>query len=367
MSDKPKVLVAMSGGVDSAVSAYLLREAGYEVGAAFMKNYVSTDASCTTKADRDSALAVFSYLGLKEFAIFDFQEEYKRAVMDKMYAGYAAGITPNPDVLCNTHVKFGVFLDKALARGWDMVATGHYARVQRGDDGKFQLLKGVDDNKDQSYFLAGLNQAQLSRALFPVGGIPKPEVRKIALAAGLPNAVRADSQGLCFVGKVDMGDFLSKKIDHQPGDIVDTAGKVLGRHEGAFSYTIGQRRGIKIGGGPALFVVSKDVQRNIIVVGTGDDLALYSRRLIAKDPHWVSGAVALPFRGTAKIRYRQDDQNVEVRALSDGRWEATFDVPQRAVSPGQVIALYRGDELVASAIIESGGTSGDGDSPSVSA
>ena len=361
MSDKPKVLVAMSGGVDSAVSAYLLREQGYDVGVAFMKNWVTSDASCTTKADRDSALAAFSYLGLKEFCIFDFQEEYRRAVVDRLYAGYAAGITPNPDVLCNTHVKFGAFLDRALARGWDLVATGHYARVQRDDLGGFHLLKGVDGNKDQTYFLAGLNQAQLSRALFPVGGIPKPEVRKIAEAAGLPNAKRPDSQGLCFVGKVDIGDFLSKKIERHPGDILDTTGKVLGRHGGAFAYTIGQRRGIKIGGGPALFVVSKDVQNNTITVGTADDLALYSRRLVAQDGHWISGSPRPSFSGHAKIRYRQDDQAVQVRVLDDGRWEATFDVPQRAVSPGQVIALYDGDELVGSAVIASGGMSNESD------
>lgn len=356
MSNKPKVLVALSGGVDSAVSAYLLREAGYEVGVAFMKNWVSADASCTTKADRDSALSVFSYLGLKEFSIFDFQEEYRQAVVDRLYAGYAEGITPNPDVLCNTHVKFGVFLNRALARGWDMVATGHYARVQRDKKGVYHLLKGLDDNKDQSYFLSGLNQAQLSRAIFPVGSLPKPEVRRIAKEAGLPNSQRPDSQGLCFVGKVDIGDFLSKKIDHKPGDILDTTGKVVGQHEGAFSYTIGQRRGIKVGGGPALFVVNKDVIKNTITVGTVDDLALFSRRLIAKNPHWISGhPPTLPFRGQAKIRYRQEDQAVEAHILPDGRLEALFDVPQRAVAPGQIIALYQQDDLVGSAVIESGG------------
>ncbi len=356
MSGKPRVLVGLSGGVDSAVSAYLLREQGYEVGVAFMKNFVSPDASCTTKADRDAALQVFSYLGLKEFSIFDFQKEYGQAVMDKMYAGYAAGLTPNPDILCNTFVKFGVFLEKAVSRGWDMVATGHYARVHRGENGVQKLLKGIDSNKDQSYFLSGLGQDQLKRAIFPVGEMEKPEVRRIAEKAGLPNAKRPDSQGLCFVGKVDMSEFLSRKIKPKPGDILDVSGKVLGRHEGAFSYTVGQRRGIKVGGGPALYVVSKDVHNNTITVGTAEDLALFSKKLIARDVHWVCGVPELPFRGHAKIRYRQPDQAVSVTELPGGRWEAVFDEPQRAVAPGQSIVLYRGDELVGSAVIESGGS-----------
>ncbi|MBP8016558.1 tRNA 2-thiouridine(34) synthase MnmA [Candidatus Gracilibacteria bacterium] len=348
---KKRILIGLSGGVDSAVSAYLLQKQGYEVVAGFMKNYVSETGNCPTREDRDEAIKVASHLGIKTFIIFDQREEYDKKIVQYIYDGYKNGITPNPDVLCNSEIKFKLFMQNALNLGVDYIATGHYARIVENGEGKFHLLKGVDESKDQSYFLSGLNQYQLSKSLFPIGNLKKTEVRKIAKEIGLPNALRKDSQGLCFIGKVQMQDFLSKKISKKEGDILDPKGNIIGKHEGAWYYTIGQRKGIKVGGGPALFVIKKDVIKNTITVGTEKELELYSDRLIANTWHWIGKELNFPFKAKAKIRYRQEDQDVELFNIGNGQIEAIFKEKQRAITSGQTIVVYLKDELVGSGII----------------
>ncbi|MDD2487022.1 MAG: tRNA 2-thiouridine(34) synthase MnmA [Candidatus Gracilibacteria bacterium] len=348
---KKRVLVGLSGGVDSAVTAYLLQKEGYEVCAGFMKNYISEEENCPTKEDRDEAIKVASFLGIKTFIIFDFREEYNKKVVDYIYDGYKSGITPNPDILCNSEIKFKLFLEKAMELGFDYIATGHYARIEETGL-QYRLLKGIDETKDQSYFLSGLNQFQLSKSLFPIGGIKKTEVRKIAEEIGLPNAKRKDSQGICFVGKVDMHKFLEKKIPTEIGNIVDTSGHILGQHKGAWYYTIGQRKGIEIGGGPALFVIKKDVEKNEIIVGNENELELYSNSLTASKWHWIGDKLSFPIEGSVKVRYRQSDQEVEMFDLGNDRIEAKFKEAQRAITSGQTIALYIGDMLVGSGTID---------------
>ncbi|MDD5377039.1 MAG: tRNA 2-thiouridine(34) synthase MnmA [Candidatus Gracilibacteria bacterium] len=367
-----RILVGLSGGVDSAVVAYLLSEAGHEVSCGFMINYISDTDDCPTLADMEEARKVAEYLGLP-FHTFDFREEYEKRIVNYIYEGYRKGLTPNPDILCNNLVKFDCFLEEALEYGFDKIATGHYARItplpkpllggegiikppspsrRRVGDEVYHLLKGVDPNKDQTYFLSRLNQFQLAHALFPIGHLEKSEVREIARKAGLPNAERKDSQGLCFIGKVSMKEFLEKRLPKKPGDIIDTSGKILGTHEGAFSYTIGQRKGIQVGGGPALFVVAKDIVSNTITVGTEAELELYSSELTAIDWHWVGETREFPFRAQAKIRYRQDDQDIECVQDGENRVRVRFSAPQRAITSGQVVVVYDGDEVVGSGIIE---------------
>ncbi|EKD30283.1 MAG: tRNA-specific 2-thiouridylase mnmA, partial [uncultured bacterium (gcode 4)] len=327
---------------------------------------------------------------------FDFREEYEKRIVNYIYTGYEKGLTPNPDILCNNLVKFDCFLEEALEYGFDKIATGHYARiVEKGlvkskieslksenicaknehrnelyegstaNEGvefwtqrlsfseiSFHLLKWVDPNKDQSYFLSRLNQFQLAHALFPIGHLHKSEVREIARKAGLPNAERKDSQGLCFIGKVSMKEFLEKRLLKKSGNIINTRGKVLGQHEGAFSYTIGQRKGIQIGGGPALFVVAKDTANNTITVGTEAELELHSSELTAIDWHWLGEVREFPFHARAKIRYRQDDQDIKCVQDGENRIRIRFSSPQRAITSGQTIAVYEGEELIASGVIE---------------
>ncbi len=345
-----KILVWLSGGVDSAVVAYLLREAGHEVSCGFMINYISDAEDCPTLIDMEEARKVAEYLNLP-FHTFDFQEEYEKRIIAYIYESYKNWLTPNPDILCNNLVKFDCFLEEAREYGFDAIATGHYARIEQYD-GWFHLLKGLDSNKDQTYFLSGLNQFQLAHALFPIGSLQKSEVRRIARDAWLPNAERKDSQGLCFIGKVSMKEFLEKRLPKQSGDILDTHNNIIGKHEGAFSYTIGQRKGIEIGGGPALFVVKKDTVNNTITVWTEQELQLYASELIACRWHWLWKLLVFPFVAQAKIRYRQEDQEVECEALSEHRIRVRFRVPQRAISSGQTIVMYSGDELIASGIIE---------------
>ncbi|OIP53034.1 tRNA 2-thiouridine(34) synthase MnmA [Candidatus Gracilibacteria bacterium CG2_30_37_12] len=347
---KTKILVGLSGGVDSAVVAYLLREAGYDVSCGFMINYISDTEDCPTLVDIEEARKVAEYLGLP-FHTFDFREEYEKRIVNYIYEGYQKGLTPNPDILCNNLVKFDCFLKEALEYGFDKIATGHYARIEE-NDGIYHLLKGVDPNKDQTYFLSRLNQFQLSHALFPIGHLEKPEVREIARRAGLPNAARKDSQGLCFIGKVSMKEFLEKRLPKKPGNILDIHGNILGTHEGAFSYTIGQRKGIQVGGGPALFVIAKDIMKNTIIVGTEAELELYSSELTAIDWHWVAETRVFPFSARAKIRYRQDNQDIECVQDGENRVRVRFISPQRAITSGQMIVIYDGDELIASGIIE---------------
>ncbi|NDK08788.1 tRNA 2-thiouridine(34) synthase MnmA [Candidatus Gracilibacteria bacterium] len=343
-----KVLVGLSGGVDSAVSAYLLKEAGYDVTAGFMINYLDeTNPNCPTKIDLQVAKEVADFLCIPFFT-FDYRKEYEEKVLQYMYEGYKKGITPNPDVMCNKEIKFKMFLDEAMDLGFDYIATGHYARIVEG-----HLLKGIDSTKDQSYFLAFLNEYQLSKSLFPIGHLEKKEVREIAKKIGLPNADRKDSQGICFVGKVDFKSFLEKRIEHKEGDIVDTSGKVLGRHKGVFYYTIGQRKGIEIGGlKEPIFVIKKDIKNNKLIVGTESDLALYSDILIMIDVQFIGkNDFIFPLKAKAKTRYRQADQECEVLKIDEDIFEVRFRESQRAITDGQICAIYRGDELIMSGII----------------
>ncbi len=351
---RKKIVVAMSGGVDSSVAAALLVREGHEVVGAFMKNWSDEADPCTGecawKAERQDALRVATHLGIP-FETFDFEAEYRAQVVEYMVREYAAGRTPNPDVMCNKEVKFGLFLDRALALGADAVATGHYARVTE-DGGTFRLRVGIDVNKDQSYFLHRLDQRQLSKALFPIGHLPKPEVRALAREFGLPTAEKKDSQGICFIGKVDLTQFLETKIPSRQGPVVSTSGSVVGRHRGIAPFTVGQRHGLGIGGGAPYFVVEKDVRRNTLVVAHEDDpAALHSPGLVAEDAHWVSGREpAYPLACKVRIRYRQPLQDAVVER--DGaKLRVTFASPQRAVSPGQFAVFHDGDECLGGAVI----------------
>ncbi|MBB1564895.1 tRNA 2-thiouridine(34) synthase MnmA [Candidatus Gracilibacteria bacterium] len=348
-----RVLVGLSGGVDSAVSAYLLKEQGYDVTAGFMINYLAPEGEyCPTKEDLEEAKKVANFLEIPFFT-FDYRKDYEKKVLDYMYEGYRKGITPNPDIMCNSEVKFKVFLDEALELGFDYIAMGHYAQIVE-KDGIFYLKKGVDENKDQSYFLAGLNQKQLSKAIFPIGHLKKTEVRELALKIKLPNAKRKDSQGICFVGKVDLTKFLEKKINPKPGVVKDTSGKILGEHKGVFYYTIGQRKGLDIGGQKEpIFVVKKDLEKNEIIVGTSADLELYDDYLELKNLQFLSKKISLPAFGKAKIRYRQKDQNCILNKNSDGKYFVKFSEKQRAITSGQIFAFYdENDFLLASGVID---------------
>ena len=355
---KPKVMVGMSGGVDSSVAASMLLDQGYDVVGAFMKNWSDTKdeatGECAWKEERRDAMRVAAQLGI-EFVTFDFEEEYDRRVVDYLYREYAAGRTPNPDVLCNREVKFDLFLKEALAQGADFVATGHYARVAKKDEGSYALLAGLDRNKDQSYFVHALGQDQLRHVLFPIGHLDKRDVRAYARDKGLETADKKDSQGICFIGKVELREFLKRALAPKPGAIVTVEGKEIGRHEDAQAFTIGQRHGLGVGGGPALYVVGTDVATGTVTVAEGaDHPALFKDRLTAGEWHWVSGAApTFPFAGRARIRYRQPLQACAAvpGAAGTGTLEVRFEQPQRAVTPGQFIVLYDGEEVVGGGVI----------------
>lgn len=344
-----RVVVGMSGGVDSSVTALLLKRQGYDVIGVFMKNWDDTDENgvCTAELDAEDVRRVCDQIGIPYYTV-NFEAEYQDKVFSYFLDEYRRGRTPNPDVMCNREIKFGEFLQKALDLGADVIATGHYARVERAD-GEYRLLRGVDSNKDQTYFLHALNQSQLSRAMFPIGHLPKPEVRKIAEEAGLYTAKKKDSTGVCFIGERNFKEFLSQYLPAQPGDMVDLAtGAVKGRHDGLMYYTLGQRQGLGIGGsgsGEPWFVADKDLERNILYVVQGDaHPSLYSTALTAENVNWISPKPpAAEVKCTAKFRYRQADQGVTVKPLEGGLWRVEFDVPQKAVTPGQAVVLYDGD------------------------
>ncbi|MCJ8170811.1 tRNA 2-thiouridine(34) synthase MnmA [Atopomonas sediminilitoris] len=360
MSDSasPRVIVGMSGGVDSSVSALLLQQQGYQVEGLFMKNWDEDDGTeyCTAKEDLADAQAVADKLGITLHTA-NFAAEYWDNVFEHFLAEYKAGRTPNPDILCNREIKFKAFLDYALSLGADLIATGHYVR-RRDVQGSSQLLKGLDGNKDQSYFLHAVGGEQIGKTLFPVGELEKPEVRRLAEEFGLATAKKKDSTGICFIGERRFSDFLKQYLPAQPGNIETTDGDVIGRHHGLMYHTIGQRQGLGIGGmkdasDDPWYVLAKDLSRNVLVVGQGNEHPwLFSRSLAASDMYWVNPVdLSTPRELTAKVRYRQSDQACRLEKTANG-YLATFSEPQRAVTPGQSVVFYDGEVCLGGGVIE---------------
>ncbi|WP_410681571.1 tRNA 2-thiouridine(34) synthase MnmA [Avibacterium paragallinarum] len=359
-NSKIKVICGMSGGVDSSVSAFILQQQGYQVEGLFMKNWEEDDDTdyCTAAADLADAQAVCDKLGIKLHKI-NFAAEYWDNVFEHFLAEYKAGRTPNPDILCNKEIKFKAFLEYAAEDlGADYIATGHYVR-RRDHNGKAQLLRGLDPNKDQSYFLYTLSESQVAQSLFPVGDIEKPVVRAIAEDLGLVTAKKKDSTGICFIGERKFKDFLARYLPAQPGDIKTTEGEVIGRHQGLMYHTLGQRKGLGIGGVKgkaenAWYVVEKDLTNNVLVVAQGlDNSALLSSGLIAQQLHWVDRQpIREPLRCTVKTRYRQTDIPCQIIPLNDDSIEVRFDEPQIAVTPGQSAVFYQGEICLGGGIIE---------------
>lgn len=360
-NSETRIVVGMSGGVDSSVTALLLKQQGYDVIGIFMKNWDDTDefGRCTAEEDAEDVRRVCEQIDIPYYTV-NFEKEYYDKVFAYFLEEYKRGRTPNPDVMCNREIKFGEFLNKAMDLGADYVATGHYARVVQEHDGQYKLLRGVDSNKDQTYFLNALNQAQLAKAMFPIGHLPKPEVRRIAEEAGLYTAKKKDSTGVCFIGERNFREFLSQYLPAQSGDMVDiVTGEVKGRHDGLMYYTLGQRQGLGIGGsgsGEPWFVAEKDLQNNILYVVQGDKHpSLYSTGLVASGVNWIAGADKLPdkpFKCVSKFRYRQQDQGVTLIPREDGTMFVAFDQPQKAITPGQAVVFYDGDECLGGGTIE---------------
>ncbi len=348
-----KVIVGLSGGVDSAVAALRLLEQGYRVEALFMKNWDEDDTGdyCSAAEDLEDARAVADRLGIHLHTV-SFSAEYWDRVFEYFLAEYRAGRTPNPDILCNQEIKFRAFLDYALGLDAAFIATGHYARIERRGDG-FHLLKGCDPDKDQSYFLYRLGQRALRHSLFPIGGLEKTEVRRIAAEAGFPNHAKKDSTGICFIGERRFRDFLARYLPARPGAIVSVDGDVIGTHQGLMFHTIGQRQGLGIGGlknagGEPWYVVGKDLEHNRLIVAQGKQHpALFRSSLSADETHWIAGqAPDVPLDCDARIRYRQAVQPCRILSLADERIEVEFRRPQRAVTPGQAVVFYAGDECL---------------------
>lgn len=348
---RKKVIVGMSGGVDSAVAAWLLKRDGYEVTGLFMHNWEEESDECCAASDWRDVRRVCEKIGIECYSV-NFAKEYLDGVFEYFLREYRAYRTPNPDVLCNRVVKFGVFRDYCIGLGADCIATGHYCN-RSGD----MLLRAADGNKDQTYFLNQVKTEQLDSVLFPLGGLLKPQVREIALALDLSVARKKDSTGVCFIGERKFKKFLSTYLPAQEGDIVDTNGKKVGRHDGLMYYTLGQRRGLGIGGvrgeSGRWFVLDKDVKNNRLVVSCGDESELFSDRLVGSGFN-VIGAFDMPkeLECTAKTRYRQPDQKAVLRLSPDGTFELVFDVPQRAVTPGQYAVVYVGERCLGGGVIE---------------
>jgi len=349
-----KVVVGMSGGVDSAVAALLAKRAGHEVVGIFMKNWGEDDSDeyCSTREDLVDAAAAADTIGIELEAV-NFSAEYKERVFADFLREYAAGRTPNPDVLCNAEIKFRAFLDHAMRLGAEKIATGHYARIDSPERG-FRLLRGKDGSKDQSYFLHRLTQEQLARVMFPVGELKKTEVRRIAREAGLAVHAKKDSTGICFIGERPFREFLNRYLPKVPGSIVDERGKRVGEHIGLAFYTIGQRKGIGIGGaGEAWYVAEKRIASNELVVVQGHDHPLLMKKsLRAQEASWIAGAApAAPSAHTAKTRYRQADAPCTLSRVLDGEMRVDFPSPQWAVTPGQSVVLYDGEACLGGGII----------------
>lgn len=361
-----KVLVGMSGGVDSSVAAALLKQQGYDVTGGFIKNWSDSKdlwtGECQWRGERRDAMRVAAKVDIP-LLTFDFEKQYRVRVLDRMFSEYARCLTPNPDVLCNEEIKFGLFFEAAMKLGFDYVATGHYARLSR-DDGRAHLLKGIDPAKDQSYFLYRVPQEVFQKTLFPIGHLPKPEVRALAESFKLPTAAKPDSQGICFVGKLDMREFLRKKIEPTPGEIITAEGDVIGRHDGLDAYTIGQRQGIGVSKDrQAWYVAGKDREKNrLIVVPDREHPLLYRREAFLTDVHWINEPTGN--RVDVAARYHQPPEAAVLERSGDG-WKLTFDRPVWALAPGQSAVIYQGDEclgggFIAEAPLESFGTSAFG-------
>lgn len=359
MSDN-RIVVGMSGGVDSAVAALLLKRQGYDVVGIFMKNWEDDDADdgvCTAAQDYADVRSVCDVIGIPYYTV-NFAKQYKDRVFSYFLDEYRNNRTPNPDVLCNCEIKFKAFLELAMSTEAIALATGHYARIKRCN-GVAHLLCGVDRSKDQSYFLAGLEQEQLQKAVFPVGDMLKTDVRRIAAEAGLSNAAKKDSTGVCFIGERDFKQFLMRYLPAKPGDIVSLEGDNVGKHDGLMYYTLGQRRGLGIGGqksgsGESWFVIGKDVKRNRLIVQQGEHEELFSTALLSKKLNFIAEKPEkTEFRCTAKVRYRQNDFRVTVHRNLDDAYSIVFDEPQRAVTPGQWVVLYKDEECLGGGIIES--------------
>lgn len=355
-----RIVVGLSGGVDSAVTALLLKQQGHDVLGIFMKNWEDDDDDeyCSTRQDFLDAAAVADVIGI-DFEAVNFAAEYKDRVFAEFLREYQAGRTPNPDVLCNAEIKFKAFLDHAMTVGADKIATGHYARVCERD-GMFELLKGLDSSKDQSYFLHRLTQAQLSRALFPIGELRKTEVRRLAAEAGLPNQAKKDSTGICFIGERPFREFLQRYLPRHPGDMRTPEGKRVGSHQGLMYYTIGQRQGLGIGGsksgsGDPWFVVSKDIPTNTLIVAQGHDHPLLLKaELDAADASWLSGEAPSTGDGVhlaAKTRYRQSDAPCAMTTHGQSAFSLRFRDPQWAITPGQSAVLYAGEVCLGGGVI----------------
>ncbi|WP_226036995.1 tRNA 2-thiouridine(34) synthase MnmA [Aquibacillus saliphilus] len=350
-----RVVVGMSGGVDSSVTALLLKQQGYDVVGIFMKNWDDTDENgvCTATEDFDDVVRVCNQIDIPYYAV-NFEKQYWDKVFTYFLDEYKAGRTPNPDVMCNKEIKFKAFLEHAISLGADYLATGHYAQVEKVND-QYQMIRGVDDNKDQTYFLNQLSQDVLAKVMFPLGHLPKKEVRKIAAEHDLATANKKDSTGICFIGERNFKEFLSEYLPAQPGKMTTLSGVEQGQHQGLMYYTIGQRQGLGIGGpGDPWFVVGKNLKDNVLYVEQGfhNDL-LYSDGLIASQLNWISGeSPTEKIECTAKFRYRQNDSKVTVVPMGDGKVQVDFAEAERAITPGQAVVFYQNEVCLGGGTID---------------